>query len=625
MPLSSSDRALADLLVGREIITLAQHDEAVELAERWNVRLGTAILSRNWMQPATYYQGIAYHFELPLVDLIKEPPDLRLLHPADAEIYASALTMPWRRRNGQLVIATADPGPEVVLFARERWGATLQFVVVPKFDIVWAVQTAFADALSHNAVFDLAEHDPEMSARTVMSPAQVVFCYGLVSIALVGLTLSLTSTLIALNVIVSIFYLGNFLFKGLLVVAGGGRSNNWNLEIDIAARNLREDELPIFTILVPMFREGKVLPRLAQSLRALDYPLGKLDIKIVLEASDTDTIEQARLLGLEGVFEVIRVPPSHPQTKPKACNFALGFARGEYLVIYDAEDQPEPDQLRKVVATFQRSDPEVACLQCRLNYFNASENWLSRMFTLDYSLWFDLILPGLEKLKIPIPLGGTSNHFKIKVLRELHAWDPFNVTEDADLGIRLSEKGYRVGVVDSTTYEEASCHVGNWIRQRSRWLKGYMQTLLVHTRRPLHLIRKTGLLGFVGFVFFIGGTVLSGLLNPLFWLLYLVWLLLAVGGIDSVFPQYLLLISLTNLLAGNGAFIYLSMIAPLRRGWLSLIPYSLTAFAYWILISIAAYKALWQLVSNPFYWEKTHHGVTARVRSETLPTEGVLP
>jgi cellulose synthase/poly-beta-1,6-N-acetylglucosamine synthase-like glycosyltransferase len=278
-----------------------------------------------------------------------------------------------------------------------------------------------------------------------------------------------------------------------------------------------------------------------------------------------------------------------------------------------------------VVATFQRSAPEVACLQCRLNYFNASENWLSRMFTLDYSLWFDLILPGLEKLKIPIPLGGTSNHFKIEVLRELHAWDPFNVTEDADLGIRLSEKGYRVAVVDSTTYEEASCHVGNWIRQRSRWLKGYMQTLLVHTRRPLHLIRKTGLLGFVGFVFFIGGTVLSGLLNPLFWLLYLVWLLLAVSGIDAVFPQYLLLISLTNLLAGNGAFIYLSMIAPLRRGWLSLIPYSLTAFAYWILISIAAYKALWQLVRNPFYWEKTHHGVTARVRSETLPTEGVLP
>jgi len=625
MALSPSDRALADLLIGRGIVTLAQHDEAVALAEQWDVRLGDAILSRDWMQPAAYYQGIAYHFELPLIDLIKQPPDPTLLKSADADFYARNLTMPWREQDGRLLIATAEPGPETVLFARKRWGASVQFVVASKFDIAWAVQTAFADALSHSAVFDLAERDPEMSARTVMSPAQVIFCYGLVTLLLAGLAVAPIGTLIVLNIIVSIFYLGNFLFKGLLVAAGGGRSLDWNFEIEVAARNLRDDELPVFTVLVPMFREGKVLPRLAQSLRALDYPLGKLDIKIVLEASDTDTIEQARLLGLEGVFEVIRVPPSHPQTKPKACNFALRFARGEYLVIYDAEDQPEPDQLRKVVATFQRSAPEVACLQCRLNYYNASENWLSRMFTLDYSLWFDLILPGLERLNIPIPLGGTSNHFKIDVLRELHAWDPFNVTEDADLGIRLSEKGYRVAVVDSTTYEEASCHVGNWIRQRSRWLKGYMQTLLVHTRRPIQLIRKTGFLGFVGFVFFIGGTVLSGLLNPLFWLLYLVWLLMAIGGAEAVFPQFLLLISLTNLLAGNGTFIFLSMIAPLRRGWLSLIPYSLTAFAYWILISIAAYKGLWQLISNPFYWEKTRHGVSKHTKSATLPVEGVLP
>ena len=217
------------------------------------------------------------------------------------------------------------------------------------------------------------------------------------------------------------------------------------------------------------------------------------------------------------MFEIIIVPRSQPQTKPKACNFALRFARGEYLVIYDAEDRPEPDQLRKVVATFRRSPPNTACLQCRLNYYNAGENWLTRMFTLDYALWFDQVLPGLERLGMPIPLGGTSNHFRIDVLRELHAWDPFNVTEDADLGIRIGQKGYRVGVVDSTTFEEASCRTGQWLRQRSRWIKGYMQTLLVHTRRPLHFIRTSGVLGFLGFVFFIGGTVLAGLLNPVFW------------------------------------------------------------------------------------------------------------
>jgi cellulose synthase/poly-beta-1,6-N-acetylglucosamine synthase-like glycosyltransferase len=325
------------------------------------------------------------------------------------------------------------------------------------------------------------------------------------------------------------------------------------------------------------------------------------------------------------VFEVIRVPPSHPQTKPKACNFALQFARGEFLVVYDAEDRPEPDQLRKVVATFRQSSPNTACLQCRLSYFNFDENWLTNMFTLDYALWFDQMLPGLERLNVPIPLGGTSNHFKIEVLRELHAWDPFNVTEDADLGVRLTQKGYRVGVVDSTTFEEASCHVGNWIRQRSRWMKGYMQTFLVHTRRPLHLLRTVGPLGFLGFVFFIGGTVLSGLLNPVFWLIYIAWLIAATSGLDALFPEPLLFLSLFNLLAGNGALIFLNMLAPIRRGWLDLIPYSLTAFGYWVLISIAAYKGLWQLVRNPFYWEKTQHGVSRHVLDELARAQETSP
>jgi cellulose synthase/poly-beta-1,6-N-acetylglucosamine synthase-like glycosyltransferase len=277
-----------------------------------------------------------------------------------------------------------------------------------------------------------------------------------------------------------------------------------------------------------------------------------------------------------------------------------------------------------VVATFRRSPPNTACLQCRLNYFNGSENWLTRMFALDYALWFDQVLPGLERLAMPIPLGGTSNHFRIDVLRELHAWDPFNVTEDADLGIRIGQKGYRVGVVDSTTFEEASCRPGQWIGQRSRWIKGYMQTLLVHTRRPLHLMRSAGPLGFLGFVFFIGGTVLAGLLNPLFWLFYVIWLAASAVNLDVIFPQSLLLLCLFNLLAGNGAFTYLIMLAPIRRGWLHLIPFSFTLFGYWVLISIAAYKALWQLLRNPFFWEKTQHGMS-RYGAAQLPKAGGRP
>ena len=625
MPLSPSDRALGDLLVGRRVITLPQLDEAVALAEQWNVRLGDALLSRNWMDPRLYYETFAQNFDLPFVDLMRDPPDLTLLSAADADLYAGRLTMPWRRRDGRLLIATAEPGPETLLSARERWGADIEFVVVSKFDIVFTVQTAFGEALSRQAVYELADLDPEMSARTVFTAPQMIAAYVLISAVLLGLAIAPIGTLITLNVGFGLFYLGNFIFKGVMISVGGGRSVTVDESIAIEARALREEDLPVFTVLVPMFREARMLPMLAQSLRSLDYPLGKLDIKIVLEAGDTETIEAARGLGLEGVFELIIVPRSQPQTKPKACNFALRFARGEYLVIYDAEDRPEPDQLRKVVATFRRAPANTACLQCRLSYFNAEENWLTRMFTLDYALWFDAVLPGLERLGMPIPLGGTSNHFRTDVLRELHAWDPFNVTEDADLGIRIGQKGYRVGVVDSTTFEEASCRAGQWLRQRSRWMKGYMQTLLVHTRRPLQFVRSAGALGLLGFVFFIGGTVLAGLLNPLFWLFYLVWLAAGAANLDVIFPNSLLYLCLFNLLAGNGAFTYLLMLAPIRRGWLGFIPYSFTLCAYWVMISAAAYRALWQLLRDPFHWEKTEHGLSQHVAPPVLSGAEAAP
>jgi len=616
MALSPSDRALGDLLVGRRVITLPQLDEAVALAERWNVRLGDALLSRNWINPRLHYETYAQNFDLPFVDLIREPPDSALLRADEADVYATRLTMPCRRRDGRLSIATAEPGPETVLFARGRWGADIEFVVVSKFDIIFAVQTAFADALSRRAVFELAELEPHMSARAVFTVEQMIAAYAAVTAVLMGLAFAPLTTLIALNVAISIFYLGNFIFKGVLVSIGGGRSAEIDETVAVEARALREEELPVYTVLVPMFRESAMLPQLAQALRDLDYPLGKLDIKIVLEAGDAETIETARTLGLEGVFEVIIVPKSTPQTKPKACNFALRFARGEYLVIYDAEDRPEPDQLRKAVATFRRSPPNTACLQCRLNYYNAHENWLTRMFTLDYTLWFDQVLPGLERLGMPIPLGGTSNHFRTAVLRELHAWDPFNVTEDADLGIRIGQKGYRVGVIDSTTFEEASCRTGQWIRQRSRWMKGYMQTLLVHTRRPLQLIRRAGVLGSLGFIFFIGGTVFAGLFNPIFWILYVIWIAAGALNFDPLFPQFLLFLCLFNLLAGNGAFTYLIMLGPIRRGWLNLIPFSFTLPAYWVLISVAAYRGLYQLIRDPFFWEKTQHGVSQHAASQ---------
>lgn len=616
MALDAESEAIGSLLLDRGALTAEQLDTAEGLAEDWNVSLVKVLLSRRWLTTHDLYTEIAFHFGLPLVDLIENRADDNLIRRYDPMAMNQNMTLPIRETDGRLTVATSRPGPRTLLHIRETYGTGVNIIVASHFDVSWSLQRAFREKHSHEAVYALAELDPDMSAKSVVTPPQILVIYLLVSALLLGLAFAPVVTLIVLNVFLTIFYTGNFLFKALLVWLGGAAQESSSRAIAAEASLLRNEDLPVYTVLVPMFREPEVLPILAQALRNLDYPLAKLDIKIVLEEGDHETIDAARKLELEGVFEIIRVPASHPQTKPKACNFALRYAQGDFLVIFDAEDKPEPDQLKKVIAAFNQAAPNTACIQCRLNYYNARENWLTRMFTLDYSLWFDLMLPGLERLGVPIPLGGTSNHFRMDVLRELNAWDPFNVTEDADLGIRLTQKGYRVGVIDSTTFEEANVSIPNWIRQRSRWIKGYMQTFLVHSRKPLHLWQSVGSAGVFGFIFFIGGTVLSGLLNPVFWAIFAVWLIFGTEVITPYFPLPVLYLSLVNLLAGNGLLIYLTMVAPFRRRWADLAPWGITVVGYWVLMTVASYKALWQLVSNPFYWEKTQHGLSKHTANE---------
>lgn len=607
--LRPADAETARFLVARGLLTPAQRDEATDLAARWGSGLQDALLARNWIDAQTYFKALSDRYGLRYVDLVEHPSSDDLILRDEAEDYVRHQCMPWRRVDGRLTVATCSPDPATRDFIGQRWGPDTEVVICTKFAFRHALQRAFSAHFMHRAVNELAERDPVMSARIVFTPVQIAILWVAATVLFACFYQAPVATAMVLLYGMSLFYLGNFVFKGMLVWVGSKVIQERTQELELAVKNLRDQDLPTYTVLVPMFREPDVMPILANALRKLDYPASKLDVKIVLEEGDHETIAAARALNLEHTFEIILVPPSQPQTKPKACNYALNFARGEYLVIFDAEDKPEPDQLKKVVAAFRRAPDNVACIQCRLNYYNRDENWLTRMFTLDYSLWFDQMLPGLEKLRIPIPLGGTSNHFKMGVLRQLHAWDPFNVTEDADLGIRLTQKGYRVQVVESTTFEEANVSHGNWIRQRSRWIKGYMQTFLVHTRRPLHLLRTIGPMGVVGFTFFVAGTMLSGLLNPLFWLVFIITLVAEINT-QSLFPTSLLYISLFNLLAGNGLYMFLMMLAPYRRNWLHLVPISLTVFWYWVLMSVAAWKATWQLFTKPFYWEKTVHGLS---------------
>ncbi len=397
---------------------------------------------------------------------------------------------------------------------------------------------------------------------------------------------------------------------GLRVIATLGLMRSAGGVQPTARGRVPDAALPTYTLLVPLFREAHMVPQILKALTGLDWPAAKLDIKLVLEAVDTETAAAAQALDLPGNVEIVVVPDAEPRTKPKALNYALPLARGEFLVIYDAEDRPERDQLRRAFDAFRQGPPNLATVQARLNIDNDDGSWLTRQFTLEYSALFDGILPALDRLNLPLPLGGTSNHFRVSALKWLMAWDPFNVTEDADLGTRLARFGYHCRVIASTTYEEAPAGLGNWFRQRTRWLKGFVQTWLVHMRKPRALWRELGPRGFLAFQVTIGGTILSALVHPWFYLL--VAADAAGGGLLAPPASFLSApfwaTAWFALVAGYASAMTLAVLAARRRGLDHLLRHIPLMPLYWLLISAAAYRALWQFLTAPFKWEKTEHG-----------------
>lgn len=373
---------------------------------------------------------------------------------------------------------------------------------------------------------------------------------------------------------------------------------------------LVEADLPDYTVLVPLFRETEVLWDLVEALRRLDYPKEKLDIVLLLEECDTNTRDAAAALRLEPPFRTVVVPEGQPRTKPRACNYGLALARGEFLVIYDAEDRPEPDQLRKAVAAFRRLPDSVMCLQAKLNLYNSRQNLLSRWFTLEYSAWFDLYLPGLHALHSPIPLGGTSNHIRTAALCAAGGWDPYNVTEDCDLGVRLSRRGRDIRILDSTTWEEAPTRLLPWLRQRSRWIKGYWQTLLVHTRSPLAALREMGPWRFFQLLVTVGGQVATLLLMPICWAILGAWLVLRWQLFDPSHPWTAVFLGATALLLlFNGYFVLVHLVAAVRRRNYGLLPAGLLLPVYWFLMGFGAWFGFLQFFWSPFSWLKTPHGL----------------
>ena len=456
---------------------------------------------------------------------------------------------------------------------------------------------------------------PDLAATRLLNRGQSRAFPILLLIIVVAVLVASRQALLVLNALATALYVIAFLY-GLYLVRQALSEPATVSVGDALARALVDSDLPVCTVLVPAYREPEVIGRLIRAMEALEYPVDRLDIKILLEEDDRATIEAARLSHPQPHIQLLEIPLGLPRTKPRACNYALRFARGDIVTIFDAEDRPDPLQLRRAAAAFMRLDRSVVCLQAKLSYYNARQNLITRWLTVEYASWFSMLLPALAAKGLPVPLGGTSMYLKRNVLNSIGGWDAFNVTEDADLGIRLHRLGYRTAVLNSTTYEEATSDFVNWIKQRSRWYKGYMQTWLVHTRHPRRLWRELGPRGFISFQLTVGATPLVPLINPLFWMLTLLWSVGHFPFIAGLFPPWLYYPGMICMVLGNFAIIYANILGARLGGYPDLLGAILLAPIYWVMMSIAALKAAAQLVRLPNFWEKTTHGLDQPSRAE---------
>ncbi|MDN3581499.1 glycosyltransferase family 2 protein [Mucilaginibacter flavus] len=601
--------SIPELLVNDGFITPGDQVKIKSFSEKSGMAYVKIALNFGYISRKNYERSLSnagYHF----AQIRAEEFDPEILKQVELKFANDHLALPLRVENNRVVTLMADPTDQLFIdFIRFTYDMEPDIIIAYDLDITWLSHKLLGEKYVKASVYELLRRDPKSSASITFTPPQLIVIFSLLAIIAIGMVLSFKNTSIILNVIISLFFLVAIIFKLFLALVG----SRFELHQAVSKEEVRavvNDELPPYTILLPVYKEDKLIKKLIWNLQSLDYPRELLDIKLLIEEDDDKTLQAVQNLDFPAVFEVIVVPFHMPKTKPKACNYGLHFSRGTFLTIYDAEDIPDTDQLKKVVTLFSKLPEHYICIQSALNYFNRNENFLTRMFTLEYSYWFDYMLPGLDTLDIPIPLGGTSNHFKMDALVELGAWDPFNVTEDADLGVRAYAKGYKVAIVNSTTYEEANNEPFNWIRQRSRWIKGYMQTWLVHMRNPVTLWRKVGWKGFLGFNFFIGATSATFLVYPLLLTIFICYVVFDFSTIRSLFPDWVLFMAIFNLMVGNILMIYVNMMAVFKRRYFELILFAIANPVYWLMHSAAAYMGLYQLITNPFYWEKTNHGLS---------------
>ncbi|MGR3640095.1 glycosyltransferase family 2 protein [Alterinioella nitratireducens] len=337
---------------------------------------------------------------------------------------------------------------------------------------------------------------------------------------------------------------------------------------------------PALTILLPVYREPSVIAELARAMRALDYP--SPEIVLLVEEDDQETRAALDFWP----YRVLVVPDGKPRTKPRAVNYGLLHTRGEVVVIFDAEDRPAPDQPKRAVARMV-ADPDCAVVQAVLACDHDGP-LIARLWALEYAVLFRGVLPMLDWLGLPFLLGGTSQYLRRDALMEVGAFDAHNVTEDADLSLRLA-RNYAFHTVMSATGEEAPVTVTSWVKQRSRWLKGFCQTTMVHWKDDLPWRAR------LAFALQLPVQLLCIASHPIG---------LAVMISDPDGPLAVMLF------AGYALTIITFMIAAYRSG--RRVRDAMVMPVYCCLHVVALVIAVVELVVAPSLWRKTTHGIARR-------------
>lgn len=634
-PQDAARLPLARGLIEAGLITPWQLFFALRCQSSWNATLTEILTAQGWVTDADFRTYKAQTEDLRQVDLTRTPPSKSAADLLPPAFCLKHNVLPWAKIGTTVVLLTgrADHFDNL----RAALPAHLRDAL---FALTDATQLQAYVTLHHRR--DLTE-----AAETCVSEAESCrrFAQGttLRHTLVVCLLLLLFFTAVpipnlALNlltwwIIVTLIAATGLRIATLYVHLGpkGGASPVPPLRWSAAApftlpahltRNSRRARLPRISVMVPLFRETEITTALIRRLTRLTYPRALLEVVLVLEEKDQLTRATIAQTRLPRWMRVVEVPTgSGITTKPRALNYALPFCRGDIIGIWDAEDAPAPDQLEQVAYHFAHAGSDVACLQGVLDFYNPYTNWLSRCFAIEYAAWFRLVLPTLTSLGFPVPLGGTTLFLRRNLIEEVGGWDSHNVTEDADLGIRLARRGYRTELIPTTTKEEANCHTIAWIRQRSRWLKGYMATYIVHMRSPRQLWRDLGPRQFLGFQTLFLCTISQFLLAPFLWLMWGA----AFGmphPLSSAIPRETFLVLITALLLSGTANGALWIIAVNKSKRPSLYQWIPSMMLYFPLATLAAYKGLVEMVFAPFYWDKTSHGKTDEARDHSACQTG---